>query len=49
MVMSKNQFQWIIAIVLLTVTIIVLDYFVEKRHADIALHNKSNSQQGYKK
>lgn len=49
MVISKNQLQWIIAIVLLTLTIIVLDYFVEKRHADTALHNKSTVQQVYKK
>ena len=41
--MSKNQFQWIIAIVLLTLSIIIIDYLVERKHAEIALHNKGNS------
>ena len=40
--MSKNQFQWIIAIIALTIMIIVVDYFVEKHHTDIAIHLKIN-------
>lgn len=41
--MKKNQFQWIIAIVALTIMIILVDYFVEKHHTDIALHLKINA------
>lgn len=41
--MSKNQFQWITAIVALTIMIIIVDYFVEKHHTDIALHLKINT------